>query len=219
MAVEELWRGHRADDLRDEADNIRKYLRLVGRFLAEERERFEKEHEGEVGDDVSDERWRMRGILPTTLINTTLISIYSYGEIKIRSSCLFDASLRGIARGADAEQKLERELRNIEGVKAYWKGLDLAHANTPEWTEIMNMKDIRNHLIHIGEFAEDTERWKRIEEYEKHRYREGLTGLGIVWNQLSIGSEYCEEVIGLFHRFLTMQLEAMPSYVHLEKPK
>jgi hypothetical protein len=209
---EELWRVHEADDLRGDCDDFRKYLKLIGSFLADERERFEQNNSGHSGDELSVDRWRLRGTFPTILINGSLINIYSYGEIKIRQLCLLDANLRGLARGTKGQRALDAELRKNDGVKEYWTRCKLGYANTPEWAEIMDVRDIRNHLVHVGEYIDATDRFKRIEDYVNRRVKRGLVTLNVVWGQIDVHAEYCEELIGLFHRFLTMQLKAMPSY-------
>lgn len=213
MSAEELWRVHLAEELERECENYRKYLRLLDGFLTEELERFRKQNDGRTGDDVALERWRIGSIFPTTLLHGTLCSIFSYGEIKMRALCQSDARMRGLVRTTRDEREVEEALREKDGVKKYWTRVGLKHANTPEWTEIMNVRDVRNQIMHVGEFREETDRWERIEAYEKKRYKTGVNGFGLMWGTtICFGSEYCEEVIDLFHRFLSMQLQAIPTH-------
>lgn len=146
---------------------------------------------------------------PNLFCRSSFLAIYSFFEHEMLSLCRRDAGWK--KRNAPAGTVVdEAKVKYLDDAVKYWAKAGVDATGRPEWTEIENLRDVRNQIAHEDGRRDGTERSKRVDAYVKARTDAGKPGITFKTESLVVGIEFCQESLQTIQDFFEGFIRSLP---------
>jgi len=164
------------------------------KFLKEELKKYPDNLDPYVENMIYSQYFYLAESLPNILRTSFIVTCYSYLEHELIQKCKIEKNAKPLQLSIN-----DLNGKGIEQAKNYLiKVVGIDFPIGEPWNEIMNIKDIRNFIVHKRGILDNSKKAEKIRTYIDKRQ-----DISLELDEIILSADYCRYVINIFDKFLS----------------